>query len=175
MKKTLFLLALLLVTSSGFAQDALFGVRTGVNVSNLDFKDAPVFENVHRNGYFIGFFGEYGLSNSIAIAPEIQFSAEGAKERALRIDYIQVPILLKFNIGDKFQIGAGPQIGVKVHEFEDGFKNFAFSGTGGIDFMVTDEIFLSARYTYGLTNIFDEVMAIEAKNSNMQFGVGIKI
>ncbi len=175
MKKTVFLLAFLLASSYGFAQGSLYGVRTGVNVSNLDFKDIPISENAHRNGYFIGFFAEYGLSSSIALAPEIQFSAEGAKERNLRIDYIQVPILLKFNIGDRFQIGAGPQIGVKVHEFEDGYKNFAFSGTGGLDFMVTDEIFLSARYTYGLTNIFDDVMVVEATNSNMQFGVGIKI
>ncbi len=112
----------------------------------------------------------------MTLAPEVQFSAEGAKDRALRIDYIQVPILLKFNLGDKFQIGVGPQAGVKVHEFNDGYKNFAFSATSSLDYMVTDEIFISARYTYGLTNIFDDnVTNIEAKNSNMQFGVGIKI
>lgn len=176
MKKTLLFLAFIIVTSMSFAQNASYGMRVGYNISNLDFEPDPNFNNTHRNGFAIGFFGEYDLSASIGIAPEIQFSAEGGKERDLRVDYIQMPILLKFRIGDKLSVGAGPLVGVKVHEFEDGYRNFGFSGVGALEFMITDEIFIDARYHYGVTNILDDnPSGLEAKNTNIQLGVGIKI
>lgn len=176
MKKTVLFLAFIIVTSITFAQNASYGVRVGYNISNLDFEPDPTFDNTHRNGFAIGFFGEYDLSASIGLAPEIQFSAEGGKDRDLRVDYIQMPILLKFRVGDKLSVGAGPLVGVKVHEFEDGYRNFGFSGVGALEFMITDEIFIDARYHYGVTNILDDNPAgLEAKNTNIQLGIGIKI
>ncbi|RSK38533.1 porin family protein [Mangrovimonas spongiae] len=175
MKKIIFLVFVIACTTVSFSQKDLYGVRVGYNISNLDFDPDANFSNQHRNGFAIGFFGEYALTTSMSIAPEIQFSAEGAKDRDLRIDYIQTPILLKFRLGDRFSIGAGPLVGVKIHEYEDGYKNFAFSGIGGLEFMITDEIFIDARYHYGLTNIIDDENDIEAKNTNIQLGIGIKI
>lgn len=176
MKKQLLLLAFVIMASVSYAQNAMYGVRAGINVSNLDFEPDATFDNLHRNGFAIGFFGEYSLSSSISLAPEIQFSAEGAKDRNLRVDYIQAPILLKFKLGDRMSLGAGPLIGVKVHEFEDGYRNFGFSGVGAIEFMITDEFFIDARYHYGVTNILDDNPAgLEAKNSNIQIGIGVKI
>jgi opacity protein-like surface antigen len=176
MKKTILLFALVIVVSLSYAQNAKYGMRIGYNISNLDFEPNPTFENKHRNGFAIGFFGEYDLSADIALAPELQFSAEGAKDRELRVDYIQAPILVKFRIGSKLAIGAGPLVGVKVHEFEDGYKNFGFSAAGALEYMITDEIFVDARYHYGITNILnDNPIGLEAKNTNIQIGVGIKI
>ncbi|PNQ72342.1 hypothetical protein C1T31_12400 [Hanstruepera neustonica] len=176
MRKTILLLALTMIATISFAQNAKYGIRAGYNISNLDFEPAPLMDNQHRNGFAIGVFGEYDLSASIALAPELQFSAEGAKDRALRVDYIQAPILLKFRIGSKIAIGAGPLVGVKVHEFEDGYRNFGFSGVGALEFMITDEIFIDARYHYGVTNILDDnPVGLEAKNTNLQIGIGVKI
>lgn len=176
MKKTILLLAFAMLATVSFSQNAKYGIRVGYNISNLDFEPAPTFDNTHRNGFAIGVFGEYDLSASIALAPELQFSAEGAKDRALRVDYIQAPILFKFRIGNKVALGAGPLVGVKVHEFEDGYRNFGFSGVGAFEFMVTDEIFIDARYHYGFTNILDDNPAgLEAKNTNIQIGIGVKI
>lgn len=176
MKKPLLFLAIVIITTMSFSQNALYGVRVGFNISNLDFEPDATFDNQHRNGFAIGFFGEYDLSPSIAIAPEVQFSAEGAKDRSLRIDYIQAPILFKYRLGDKFSIGAGPLIGIKIHEYEDGFKNIGFSGVGSLEFMISDVLFLDARYHYGFTNVLDDDNALgEATNSNIQLGIGIKI
>ncbi|MCX7547994.1 porin family protein [Xanthomarina sp. F1114] len=175
MKKTLLLLTFIMVSVFTYAQDNMYGVRVGLNISNLDFEPNPTFDNTHRNGFAIGFFGEYDLSKSFAIAPEIQFSAEGAKDKDLRIDYIQIPVLFKYRIGENFLIGAGPMAGVKVWEFEDASANFAFSMVGGIEFFITNDIFIDARYHYGFTNVMDKDSSFEAKNSNIQIGVGVKI
>ena len=79
MKKRVLLIALLIVSAYGFSQNALYGVRAGINASNLDFDPDPNFQNVHRNGFAIGFFAEFDLSTSVALAPELQYSSEGAK------------------------------------------------------------------------------------------------
>ena len=66
MKKTLILAVLVgLSTFYGFSQDTKYGVRAGLNISNMDFDPDATFENKHRNGFMIGFFGEFGLSKSV--------------------------------------------------------------------------------------------------------------
>ena len=175
MKKIILLFALAIFSTFSFAQSK-YGVRAGLNVSNLDYEPGPLFGNTHRNGFAIGFFAEYGLSESFSISPEIQFSAEGAKEEEHRLDYIQLPVLFKYHFGDKLSLGAGPMFGLKAWEHEDGYNNFAFSVLGGIEYVITDMFFVDVRYHYGLSNVIDEdFSSLEATNSNIQFGVGIKI
>jgi opacity protein-like surface antigen len=177
MKKTILLLTFVLASFYGFSQDALYGVRAGYNISNLDFDpEVPTgVENAHRNGFFIGFFGEYSLSKSFSFAPEVQFSAEGAKDQELRINYIQVPLFFKYKIGQSLSIGVGPQASLKGHSYEDGLQNLGFSALGGLEYMISDEFFIDFRYSYGLTNVFDDnAIGLEAKNTNMQIGLGVK-
>ncbi|APX99974.1 outer membrane protein with beta-barrel domain [Lacinutrix venerupis] len=175
MKKIILIAAFAMFSIYGFSQNALYGVRAGYNISNLDFEPTTGdFENMHRNGFAIGFFAEYSLGSSLSIAPEIQFSAEGAKEEAIRIDYIQMPIFFKYKLGQSLAIGLGPQASLKGHEYEDGLQNLAFSGLAGIEYMISDEFFIDFRYSYGLTNIFDDETNLEAKNTNMQIGFGVK-
>ena len=196
MKPILTTLVFILFTSLGFSQDNntstqssdtqpikkdfepefKFGVRGGYNISNLDFTPDPSFENKHRNNMVFGGFVEYFPSESFSMLAELQYSAEGGgKDEALRVSYIQMPILFRFHLGTNFSIGAGPQVGLKVWSFEDGFKNFAFSGVGGIEYMLSDIVFLDARYTYGLTNILDNDSNFEARNTNIQIGIGMKM
>ncbi|WP_345006117.1 porin family protein [Snuella lapsa] len=174
MKKALLLAVLLCVSVYGFSQGTKYGVRAGYNISNLDFDGTPILDNEHRNGFAIGFFGEYGFTKTFALMPEIQFSSEGGKTKALRLDYIQVPVLFKFRLSERIHIGAGPQVGVKVYEHEDGIRNFAYSGVGGLEIKLSHEFFFDARYTYGFSNIFDDNQNVEAINTNIQLGIGYK-
>jgi opacity protein-like surface antigen len=149
-------------------------VRAGLNISNMDFDPDATFNNQHRNGLMIGFFGEFGLSKAVAFAPELQFSSEGSKNEAFRLDFIQVPAIFKFRLSEKFHFTVGPQVGVKVYEHEDAVKNFAYSGVGGLEFKLSHTLFLDARYTYGLTNVLEDNISLEGKNTNIQFGLGYK-
>ena len=78
MKKLLLLVLVLGYSFYGFSQDAKYGVRGGLNSSNLDFDGNSLPDNKHRNGFVIGFFAEFALSNKVSLLPELQFSAEGA-------------------------------------------------------------------------------------------------
>ena len=161
---------------SEFEPEIKFGVRGGFNISNLDFKPDATFENKHRNNMVFGGFVEFFPKESYSIQTELQYSGEGGgKDESLRVSYIQLPVLFKLRFGPYFSIGAGPQVGVKVWSFDDGFKNFAFSGVAGVEYMISDIVFLDARYTYGITNILDNSSNFEARNSNIQFGIGMKM
>jgi hypothetical protein len=194
MKPILTTLAAILITFSGFSQndkpadntsvskvkefepEIKYGIRGAFNISNLDFKPDPTFENKHRNNMAIGGFVEFIPSESFSIITELQYSAEGGgKDESLRVSYIQLPILFRLHLGSYFSVGVGPQVGLKTWSYEDGFKNFAYSGVAGIEYMLGDILFLDARYTYGLSNILDNSSSFEARNTNIQIGIGIKM
>ena len=77
------------------SQEVSWGVRAGLNISNLDFDPDPIFDNSHRNGFMIGFYADINFSESLSLSPEIQFSAEGAKADELRAEYLHLPIVLQ--------------------------------------------------------------------------------
>jgi len=171
--KQLLLLALLLGLSiNTFSQSGTFGVRGGYNISNLDFEGEPIMENKHRNSFYIGVFAEYSLGKAVAIVPELQFSAEGANDEKLHLDYIQAPILFKFNLGKKMRFGLGPQAGYKIPKYNDGIRDMAFSGVGSLEYKLNYALFVDLRYTYGMSDILETEFNNSAKNTNIQIGVG---
>ncbi|MDX1278232.1 porin family protein [Oceanihabitans sediminis] len=175
MRKKLLLLAFLVTGVLVQAQDVTSGIRVGLNISNLDFEPHPEFENAHRNGFAIGAFVNYPLSEKVSLMPELVYSAEGGKAKELRANYIQLPVTLRFHFGN-LSVGVGPQANLKVWEYEDGYKNLILSGVGGLQYDISDTFFLDARFNYGFTNILEDNPAgIEAKNSTIQVGFGLKI
>lgn len=177
MKSILLTLLFVTVTTFSFSQEVSYGVRAGVNISNLDFDPDATFDNQHRNGFAFGGFVDYGITENFSVQIEIQYSGEGAKADEIRADYIQLPIMARFSLGDKFTIGVGPMASLKTWKNKDAFSTFAFSGIGGIEYMINDELFVDARVHYGLGNILNEdtVDNIEAQNTTFQFGFGIRI
>ena len=175
--KTIFTLLLAVsITTLTFSQETRYGVRGGLNVSNLDFTPDATFSNQHRNGFAFGGFVDFGVSEKMSFYTEIQYSAERGKADELRADYIQMPLMLRFVLTDKLTLGAGPMPSLKTWAEQDGFATFTFSAIGGLEYMITDELFIDARYSYGITNILDKDLTdVEAKNTNIQFGFGIKI
>lgn len=175
MKKILVSIVFILTVSFTYSQTNYFGIRAGANVSNLDFTPDATFANQHRNGFMFGAFADFGFSESLSLLTELQWSAEGAKDRSLRANYLNLPIMLRFHFGD-LTVGAGPQASLKIWEDQDAFSTFAVSGIAGAEYMITEEIFIDIRYSYGITNVIDEdITTTEARNTNIQFGVGIKL
>ncbi|MBC3847953.1 porin family protein [Winogradskyella echinorum] len=176
MKRYLFVLFLVAFTTVSLSQEVRYGVRGALNVSNLDFDPSPTIDNQHRNGFAFGGFVEYGFSEEVSLLTELQWSAEGGKEEAIRADYLKLPVQLRFSVSERFTLGAGPQLALKTWKDSDGFATFVFSGVAGAEYMITDELFVDARVHYGFSNILDEdITDIKVKNHVIQFGFGIKI
>lgn len=172
MKNLLLLTLLYGISFQMFSQSGTYGIRGGYNISNLNFSDTPIAKNKHRNSIYLGAFANFELSKQVSIVPELQFSAEGASNEDLNLDYIQAPILFKFKVSSRVRFAIGPQVSLKVYKFEDGIKNFAYSGIGGLEYKINEMLFVDLRYTQGISNIFDENLNIKAVNTNVQIGVG---
>ena len=176
MKRYLLAIVFLSFTTISMSQDIRYGIRGGFNISNLDFDPDATVENQHRNGFAFGGFVDFGFTEEVSIMTELQWSAEGGKDETLRADYIKLPILLRVAASQRLTLGAGPQLALKTWQDKDGFSTFTFSGVVGVEYMITDELFIDTRLTYGFTNILDQDLTdVKAKNHVIQFGFGMKL
>ncbi|GAA3508020.1 hypothetical protein GCM10022393_17810 [Aquimarina addita] len=185
MKKALLIATVLLLGSNyGVAQASRYGVRIGANISSISSDDIADDFDTGRIGVVVGFFAEYAFNEKLSIQPEIQYSGQGNKEEDLRADYIQVPILFKYNFNHIFNIQLGPQAGIKIWEWEDNqndnvdFNTFDYAVVGGIGVNITDNFFATARYSYGLANVFDDEdlgISLDGNNTVIQLSVGYRL
>lgn len=175
MKNFFALLLIIGATTYSFSQDIKYGVHFATNISNMDYDVDGIRSNPHRNGFVFGAFVDFGLTEALAIMTELQYSPEGANLQYYKTDYLNLPVILNYNIFGDFKLGVGPQVGVKIHKNSDGFKNVVFSGVGFAEYMITDEFGIDFRYVYGISNVFDEKSNLDAKQGVMQFGVTYRL
>jgi len=197
MKKFLLLSAVFCLPFLAIAQEFHGGIKGGLNLSNL-YIDEVDDENP-RVGFHAGLFGQFELADAFAIQPEILFSTKGAKadydiagfegESKLNLNYIDVPVMAVFKIGDAFEIHAGPYVGFLlnakfstegdlgngVEELDkDHLSETDFGLSGGAAFG-TESVKVGLRYNYGLVEIADSDIAStlvgDAKNSALQLYV----
>lgn len=195
-------LTLFLTASFGMlhAQDNVtteFGVKGGLNMSNLYTDDADD-ENV-LFGFNAGVYATLPVSDFIAIQPELLFTTRGSKLEynnalaqgnvKLKLNYIELPLLVRVNITKNFNIHAGGYASYMVSakstgdgdfEFEDQYDTDDFNkfdagiAAGvGLDF---NPISVGLRYNYGLTTIEkDGDDSSDLKNSNLSLYLSYKL
>lgn len=198
MKKIFVLIAAAIVCMSASAQ-IQFGAKIGVDATHFWGKDAP--HGMQLN-YQAGLMLEYKFTPKFAIAPEVVFAAQGGKTDNYVIDgvvvkgtfhtnYINVPLMLKFYATPDFSIDLGPQVGFNVYskitasgklgsveaknsvDLKDNTKTVDFGVGLGATYNLTNNAFVQARYTLGLTNVFD-IPESNEKNGNVQIAFGMK-
>lgn len=173
-----------------------FGIKGGINSSNLYSSDADD-ENM-LVGFNAGLYAKLPITDNIAFQPELLYTTKGAKveynnsvvnqSAKIRLDYIELPLLFKFNLTDNFNLQAGGYASYLVNskvkaegavDFErdvtDNLQEFdaGLAAGVGVDF---NPISVGLRYNYGLTAIGKENTAFEdAKNSSFSLYVAYKL
>lgn len=157
-----------------------FGIKGGVNFSNL-YSDDVDDENV-LTGFNLGLYAKLPITDFIAVQPEISYTTKGAElvynnafadgTARFKLGYIEVPVVLVFDITENFNIHAGPYFGYLIDgkvtnesnggtfDFEenldeDDFNRFDAGIAAGVGFDF-GTIGVGARYNYGLTNVGKE-------------------
>ncbi|WP_378175035.1 porin family protein [Aquimarina sp. SS2-1] len=185
MNKNLLLVFVLFIgTITMTSQESKYGVRIGANLSSISSDDITGDFDKSRIGVVVGFLADFALTEKLRLQPEFQYSGQGNKDKDFRVNYLQLPILLKYNITDLFNVQLGPQAGIKIWEWEDNqediadFGTFDFAGVAGIGVNITDNFFVDLRYAFGLTNVFDEdgsAIKIDGSSRNIQLSVGYRL
>jgi opacity protein-like surface antigen len=205
MKKIFVAVVVLLSFGISFAQeetksgsDIKYGAKGGLNLANIvgnDAGDANVFI-----GFNAGFFVEIPVADKLIFQPEILYSAQGSKsdgiidgynvDATLKFNYINVPLMFKYQVANKFSLEAGPYIGFLTSaklkfdveglgsdtvDMKDDVKSTDFGIGVGMNYEFSDVIFANARYQGGLTEIGDsEAGGNSVKNSVFQIGLGFR-
>lgn len=215
MKNQIKIIFALLITGAAFntidaqtssSTDATFGVKGGVNFSNMYTED--VDDNNVLTSFNVGVFASLPITSFIAIQPELLYSRKGAEltydnvfaagKAQFKLNYIELPILVKANLTENLNIHVGPYFAYLVdaqiknisnsgsYDFEDNYNNDDFnkfdaglSAGIGLDF---DTIGIGARYNYGLTTVGKErtvggttYTIPDGKNSNISLYATFKL
>ncbi len=178
------------------------GIKGGINSSTISGDDIGDLDS--RTSFNAGLVAEIPLSERISFQPEVLYSGQGFDIQEIdqdnvfdtdenieyQLDYIQVPLLLKVYLVKGLSVEAGPQFGFKINEeidyqpndnagdidIEDSnVKDFDTSVALGAAYKFNNGFFISGRYNFGVTDIFEDGTVFEnvdAKNEVWQFGVG---
>lgn len=184
MKKIILLVTIGVLTILGVsAQNIHFGAKGGVNLASLDIENAAGTIN-GRTSFHLGGVVNIELSENIGIQSELLYSAQGADsnvngfESTIKLDYINVPVLLDYKVLDSFSLQAGPQIGFNINaETETDNGTFTIPSAETIDlalafgaqYKLEQGIFFQGRYSLGLT---DYVQGLRSRNNVFSLSVG---
>jgi hypothetical protein len=197
---------LMLAVSPAFSQQdqnvTRIGFKGGLNFSNFRVDD--IEDNNVKAGLNLGLFAKMPVSPAVAIQPELLYSSKGSKieynnvlqgegEYRFNFNYLELPVLGVFSLGDHFNIQAGPYVSyltsVNIKDMEEdgsiqGAKDLNEKNFNRLDYGLTAGIGVDfsgfvagVRYTYGLNEVADSgnlagQLLNNSKNSNATVFVG---
>jgi hypothetical protein len=163
------------------------GIKGGYSLAAVNYDGTG--ETGQRHGFHIGVYGESFISESFSIQPELMYSQQGYEIKdgngsfTQKLDYINLPLMLKAYPSRNFFLEAGPQIGLAIFHKESysGFiggsteiepNNFDWGMNFGGGFKTDSGISLGVRYHLGLGDLYD---SNKAHNRVWQFSIGFDL
>lgn len=167
MKKQLLIVMLMVLTAPVAFSQISGGIRLGGNIANQRAAfDGDSETGDAKIGFLLGLYLKANLSEKISLQPELFYSGVGFRdadsEVNLNLNYLSLPILLRYNINEMVNLHVGPQLGFLVSakgafdgnsiDIKDGYKGIDFGATfgAGLDF---GKFNAGARYNLGLANV----------------------
>ncbi|MBS9522922.1 PorT family protein [Litoribacter ruber] len=170
-------------------QVATVGIRGGANFFNWGGSDASNNGYTNRTGFHAGLYGNMFVTDRFSIEPGAYYSVKGtqndgfANSRAV-LDYIDVPILLRFYATDGLNFFAGPQGSILLRSRFEGdlFGNTFVWDTNNVNSLDAGLVFglgynlpmglnLQGSYDLGLTPVFQDSNA-EIYNRGFKVSLG---
>lgn len=169
-------------TQQSKAQDVTFGAKTGLNIATFSGGDAG------RNsllGLHVGLTSEIAFNERFSLQPELLYTRQGSEAEDIvkvKLDYIAVPIMVKYYLADNFSIEVGPQASFLISDkadFNDDVlpdedtdaSNFDFGLNLGLGYNLGANMFTQVRYNFGITTVAENP---DIKNSVFQLSLGYK-
>src|SRR5690606_572325 len=171
---------------------ASFGIRGGVNFFNWGGDDASNNDYTNRAGFHAGIYGNMFVTDRFAIEPGAYYSVKGTEadnivnSRAI-LNYIDVPILLRFYATDGLNIFAGPQGSILLKSTLEGDafgQTFTFDTDDindldaglvfGIGYNLPIGLNIQGSYDLGLTPVFKDGDA-DVYNRGFKISLGFSL
>ena len=194
--KKLFLLTFILTAFTINAQDVTFGAKAGLNFASMTGDDAEGLDG--RTSFHLGVTAEIAVSDVFSIQPELLYSGQGYTDSgeintidgdvnidvAGRVDYLNLPIMVKYYASDSFSLEFGPQIGFllsaeqeiegglsQTDDLKDALKSTDFALNLGAGYKLDSGLNFGLRFSIGMTDVPD-ADSDGFKHSVLQLSVG---
>ncbi len=193
MKKTFYYAAMLialLAFAPMQAQEFHIGAKAGANLGKVD---GVRYDNQFKLGYQLGGVVEFDFNDKWGLQGEVLFNQTNTDlnnsvdeiwnkkfDKGKTLNYISVPVLLKFNPGGVLSLHAGPQFSFLANSDQKWtanakklFKDTDFSLVAGAEVNILKPLYIYGRYVWGysdIDNAFDE----KATTQQIQLGVGLR-
>ncbi len=163
----------------------------------------PTISGVSSNveaiyGANIGAFAEIKVTDKFGVQPELLFSMQGLKqtlsggglsyEDEISLSYINIPIMAKIYVSEKFSLQAGPQVGFLIaatdkittnitglvsesKDSKDEYTSTDFGFNFGVGFQINKNISIDARYNLGLSELDKNLDPGQSENKNRVFSL----
>lgn len=163
------------------------GLKAGLNFANQNYDaDGLSISPDARTAFHFGAFANLSLSDNLGLQPELLYSAQGSEfdGSESNVNYLTLPVLVRYNINDMFSAHVGPQLGFLLSAEDEDGNDFSDSVTGtdlGLAFGAQVDLPVGfvggVRYILGLSDINDDdtASALEVRNRNFQIYVGYKL
>lgn len=195
-KRIVSLLVVLFCVAIANAQRLDLGAKIGANMTKIN---GQSFSDAFRLNYQLGFYGEIDFTKHIGIQPELLFSqssstvdtsgfksvyqdaASSLLKKDVKLNYLNIPILLRLNAGRFLTFHVGPQFSILMNNnknllanSKDAFKSGDFAAVVGAQINIS-KLRIYGRYNVGLANISDADSPNKWKNQQLQVGVGFTL
>lgn len=181
-----------------FTAQAQGGFKVGIKAgANLNMIDGQAFSETFDLTYHLGGFAEINVNKKWGIQPELLWNQTSGKTSSfktlyatvanptgsenIKLNYLSIPVLLRYNIGSMLTLNAGPQFGILIKDDntllkngQSAFKSGDFSMVGGVQLNFTF-LRIYGRYNIGLMNINDIDNKDKWTNQQLQFGIGLRL
>jgi Outer membrane protein beta-barrel domain len=192
-------LALIAVTTISFAANAQGGFRLGIKGgANLNQVEGASLNDGFAFSYHLGGFAEIDFTKKFGIQPEVLWNQSKTtygtglsniyqpllnptSGNDITLNYLSIPILLRYNIGSMLSLNAGPQFGILLNKdknlLQNGEQAFASGDFGMVAGLQVNlkTLRLYGRYNIGLKNINDIDQKEKWTNQQLQFGIGLRL
>ncbi|GMQ28206.1 porin family protein [Algoriphagus confluentis] len=192
MNKILVFFFALFLSGTIHAQDLKFGLRGGPSFTTLGGEEGGD-DSKFRVGFHLGGFVSLPLSDGIWFEPGIQYANKGAKSTevgtatTVRNGYLDLPLLFKFQGGEKFYFLAGAQpsflmssaiilgdgdnkITIDGSDTRDLWKSSDFAAVVGFGLNLGTQMHLQTTYEHGFANISE--ISDDVFNRGFKLSVG---
>lgn len=168
------------IVISGFAFSQQFGLKAGLNVSDIN-NGASGTDMKAKTGLYVGVTATIPVSEEFSVQPELIYNQLGAKTNlydfggiignvstTTKLDYISLPIMLQYNFPSNFYVELGPEFSYMISakqglstsiispstDINMDYLNRLNVGAGfGAGYNLNKNIGINARYTLGLTGL----------------------
>ncbi|NNF01770.1 MAG: PorT family protein [Bacteroidia bacterium] len=182
----LILLLVLVIPSDLFAQRFKSGAMLGISTSQVE---GDLYSGFRKAGPLAGLYVYRSLSEKSIAELQIYFIQKGSRKNndpangdikfyLLRLNYIEIPLLYRYQQSSKLSFEIGPAFGTLLSAYEEDengetilekpFNDFELSGQIGINYQLFANFILNTKVSYSLIPIREP----SARNSFQYFDQG---